>query len=323
MWAQQLREPLTLHLVETPTLTETDVPTGHVLVRTTAGGICGSDLPYFRGAISPELPSGGNGWPPRAGFPMHEITGTVLHSKDPAIVAGSEVVGWACDSDGLAELVVCRGDELHAYAPSGRPAAVAVVMQPLACVLYAVDQLGDVADANVAVIGQGPIGLLFDHVLAQRGARTVVGVDRIAKAGIATTLGASDTVQIPSDRWAQEFTGERPDIIVEAVGHQTRTLNDAIDVIAPGGEIYYFGVPDQQTYPVHFDRFLRKNVTLRAGITRDRTRMLREAERYLDAYPTVADVIVTDTIEATNATQAFAQALSPHANQGKITLTMA
>lgn len=34
-----------------------------------------------------------------------------------------------------------------------------------ACVLYAVEQLGDVSGRTVEVIGQGPIGLLFSHVL--------------------------------------------------------------------------------------------------------------------------------------------------------------
>ena len=46
--------------------------------------------------------------------------------------------------DGIAELVVADGDGLARY-DTGLPATTAVMLQPLACVLYAVEQLGDVS----------------------------------------------------------------------------------------------------------------------------------------------------------------------------------
>ena len=66
--------------------------------------------------------------------------------------------------DGIAELVATDGDALAGF-DTGLPAPTAVMLQPLAGVLYAVEQLGDVSSLTVAVIGQGPIGLLFSHVL--------------------------------------------------------------------------------------------------------------------------------------------------------------
>ena len=43
--------------------------------------------------------------------------------------------------------------------PRSRVATTAVMLQPLACVRYAVEQLGDVSGQTVGVICQGPIGL--------------------------------------------------------------------------------------------------------------------------------------------------------------------
>ena len=47
---------------------------------------------------------------------------------------------------------------------------MAVGLQPLACVLYAVEQLPDLTGRHVAVIGQGSIGLLFSYVAKALGA---------------------------------------------------------------------------------------------------------------------------------------------------------
>ena len=65
----------------------------------------------------------------------------------------------------------------------------AVVAQPLACVICAVDRLGDVAGQRAVVLGQGPIGLMFDQVLASRGA-TVTGVDPVDRSALAAAMGA-------------------------------------------------------------------------------------------------------------------------------------
>jgi threonine dehydrogenase-like Zn-dependent dehydrogenase len=76
--------------------------------------------------------------------------------------------------DGIAELVVSDGDALCRYDTS-IPDTTAVMLQPLACVLYAAQRIGEVRAKAVAVIGQGPTGLLVSHVLKQRGARHVMG----------------------------------------------------------------------------------------------------------------------------------------------------
>ena len=63
--------------------------------------------------------------------------------------------------------------------------AQAVGLQPLACVLYAVEQLPDLSGRHVGIIGQGSIGLLFSYAVKAAGARHVTGIDPVDRAGIA------------------------------------------------------------------------------------------------------------------------------------------
>ncbi|WNV73846.1 zinc-binding dehydrogenase [Geodermatophilus sp. DSM 44513] len=317
MWAQRLVAPQQLEQVEVPAPREAALGPGEVLVALGAGGICGSDLPFFRGGLSPDAPADARefGTP---GFPMHEVAGTAVASRHPDIGVGDAVVGWAPRFDGLAELVVCDGDGLHAH-DRRLPARTAVLLQPLACVLYAMEQVRPVAGRSVAVIGQGPIGLLFAHVAKAAGATRVVGVDRVDRSGTAAAFGVDDPVRAASDLWATSLTdAERPDLVVEAAGHQTATLTHAVQAVAPGGEVFYFGVPDELVYPLPMRLMLRKNLTLRCGVTWERRRVLARAEEYLGAHPELAECYVSHVFPADDAQSAYEHAAHPAPGQVKV-----
>ena len=142
-------------------------------------GICGSDLPGFRGTKG-KLP--GDTGPCAAemdGFPIHEIVGEVLASRHPGHRIGDRVVGWASGFDGLMAQVVADGNGLVAYDPALSP-HLAVGLQPLACVLYAARADRRTSTGKqVAIIGQGSIGLLFAYAAKALGAAHVTGVDPV------------------------------------------------------------------------------------------------------------------------------------------------
>ncbi|MCW2540912.1 MAG: putative alcohol dehydrogenase, zinc-binding domain protein [Frankiales bacterium] len=324
MWAYALTAPFQFQRFQVPTPEAAELRDGEVLLAARAGGVCGSDLPNFRGARFPH-PKDRGGWAANVpGFPMHEVAGEVLASRHPAHEVGSAVVGWASGFDGIAEFVVSDGDGLFAYDAS-LPATTAVMIQPLACVLYAAEQLGNIDGATVAVIGQGPIGLLFSHVLKQRGAAHVIGVDRIDRSGAAKAFLVDETVTAAADRWAAELVTEasRPNVIVEAVGHQISTLRSCMDAAAFGGQIFYFGIPDDVTYPVEMMTLLRKNLTLRSGFTIERRRVLSDAVGYLSENPDLIDTYVTDVFPVSDVQAAFDAAISPKQGQLKIAIDMA
>ncbi|MBT0773131.1 zinc-binding dehydrogenase [Kineosporia sp. J2-2] len=317
MWAYRLAGP---GRFERCTVAEPDAPSaGQVVLRTTSGGICGSDLNFFRGGTTPEGTSKDSmfGVP---GFPLHEITGQVVASAHPEHAVGDRVVGWAARTDGVAEFVTTSGDEVAAYRAGLKP-EIAVLIQPLACVLHAVGAMGDVRGKNVALLGLGPIGLLFAHVLRDRGAGRITGVDRVNRAVLGARFGVDEVVWASADRWARDAVLE-PELVVECIGHQAGTLNDAIRAVASNGQIYYFGVADESSQSVDLRRLQRKNLTLRSGITLDRRRALAEADTYLAGHPELESGYVTDVFHAVEIESAYRRALNPTAEQGKVVVRM-
>jgi threonine dehydrogenase-like Zn-dependent dehydrogenase len=202
------------------------------------------------------------------------------------------------------------------------PAELAVALEPLACVIGAVDRLPDPAGRTVAVIGQGPIGVLFSHVLKARGAGTVIGVDPVDRSGFGQTFGVDRHVTAMSDRWASFLpSDERPSIVVESVGHQISTLRDAISAVADEGVVFAFGVPDDDIYPVDMWQVLRRSLTLMSGVTRERRAALAAAVQYVAEFPDLLKQYVTTVLPVAEVNRAFQLAVTPAPERVKVVLT--
>lgn len=320
MRAMELVQPAEFRMVELQAPTERDVSDGEVLIRVLAGGVCGSDLPNFKGRLSLWFGDDAEGVTTLPGYPLHEVAGEVVVSRHSELKSGDMVVGWATRFNGIAEYIVTHGDSVYTYSDELSPTD-AVLLQPLTCVLHAVDRL-DVAGRSVAVIGLGPIGVLFGHVLKTAGAATVVGVDPVDRSAEAAQFGFDVTVKSTSDRWAANLEHHaRPEVVVEAVGHQTATLHDAVSAVAEGGTIFHFGVSDEAVVTFPLDAFQRKHLTLISGGTRDRHRWIEEAGRYVAAHPEVL-TSVTDVVPFSKTQEAFEIAVRPAAHRFKVVLDM-
>lgn len=323
MWAYMLAAPGRFEKVDVSAPAADDLRDGQVLLRTLAGGICGSDLPSFRGYRAPLAVEDNGPYAPRCpGYPMHEVVGEVVASRDAALAPGARVVGWAHAANAIAEYVVTEGEGLTQYDAALEP-ATAVMLQPLACVLYAVDRLGALDGADVAVLGQGPVGVLFSHVMKQRGARRVTGVDLVDRSDVADLFAVDEAVHGAAERWAARLTDDRrPSVIVEAIGHQTATLSDAIDAVAPSGLVYYFGIPEARPYPFDLWKFLRKQLTMRAGATQSRRPYLELAGKYLAEHRFLADRYVTHKYEVADVQAAYDNANIPAKGRLKVAVSM-
>lgn len=322
MWAQTLIGPGTFELGECAAPDQRSLRAGHVVLRVLAGGICGSDLPFFRGSLSPISISHGNGELPRSpsGAPMHEIVGEVVATRDPSLAVGDRAVGWASGSNGLCEYVVAEASGLMRFDPGLSP-ATAVMLQPLACVLGVTRRLPSIEGKHVAVIGQGPIGILFSHVLHNLGARCVTGVDPVDRSDVAAAFGVDRDVRARSDAWAASLADDhRPYLVVEAVGHQVGTVADAVRAIALNGVVLCFGIPDDLIYPFPMMDFMRRNATLMAGVTWEKRAALANASSYLAAHPDLAAGYVTHRFSFRDTQAAFDAASRPTRGRLKVVL---
>ncbi|MCZ8381987.1 zinc-binding dehydrogenase [Mycobacterium sp. CPCC 205372] len=320
MWSYRLVAPFTFERTDRPEPSAAGLADGQVLLRFLAAGICGSDLPGFRGTRGRLPGDTGAHAAEMDGFPIHEIAGEVIASRHPRHRDGDRVVGWASGFDGLQQLVVADGDGLAPFDRALSPAQ-AVGLQPLACVLYAVEQLPALAGRRVAVIGQGSIGLLFSYVAKAAGAAEVIGVDPVDRAALAAKFGVDTAVRATSDRWVGHLDpADRPDIVIEAVGHQVATLNHAVEAAAFGGTVFYFGVPDDDSYPINMRAMLRNNLTLKSGVTQDRRRVLERAGRFAAEHPGLLPRYLTHTFGVDAVAEAFELACRPTPGRVKIAI---
>ncbi len=320
MWSYRIIAPYLFERTSVPDKSPECLAVGQVLLRFTAAGVCGSDLPAFRGARGRLPGDDGPSAAEKDGFPIHEVAGEVIASRHPDHRPGDRLVGWASGFDGMMERVVSDGNGLAPYDPALTPAQ-AIGLQPLACVLYAFEQLPDLAGRHVAIIGQGSIGLLFSYVAKAVGARRVTGVDPIDRRSVATAFGVDDAVRATSDRWVSQLgAGDRADVVIEAVGHQVATLGHAIDAAAPGGTIFYFGVADDDAYPISMRSMLRNNLTLKSGVTLDRRRVLERAGTFAADHPELLSSYLTHTFGVDEVQSAFELACRPVPERIKIAI---
>lgn len=311
-WAYRVAAPHRFERVEeTP---PRSVAPGELLVELTAGAVCGSDLPFARGAM---VPAGGAGQP---GRPMHEVVGTVLESAHADFSPGDAVVGWASNWDALRQIFVTAGDQV-ARVRMDVPPALVTVAQSVACLMTVFDRLGPLDGRSVGIVGVGPFGLMASALARHHGAGRIVGVDPLDRDADAAGLPFDALVRDTSRGWSRTLAdADRPDVVLEMVGHQTSTLADAMAAVAPGGTVVAFGVPDDDWYALPLRDFFRRNGTLVTGVTRDHRIMLERAQDYLNAHPWFAEHMVTDVYRIDQVEQAFAAAMRPRPGQRKVVL---
>jgi threonine dehydrogenase-like Zn-dependent dehydrogenase len=174
-----------------------------------------------------------------------------------------------------------------------------------------VDRLGDIQDKSFVVVGLGSIGLFFCWLLKKRGAGQIIGIDPIAKrCQMAGEFGVNQTYPMRSievvhltrqkpDQWRP------PDICIEAVGHQTATLNDCFELVQKQGTILAFGVPDQLVYSIEFETFFRKNLHLTAVVTPDWQEYLQISLELYEKYRDELSPLITHRFNIYEAEEAF------------------
>ena len=139
----------------------------------------------------------------------------------------------------------------------------AALLEPLACavgwVRRAPFQVGD----NVAIIGAGPMGLLFALLYRALGAGKVILLDvapyRLAFAEEIGIDAAIDVTKVDAPAEVKRLTGLGADIVVDAVGNQ---INQAIQLARRGGQVILFGLRAHDNPPVSQYTITRYDLTV-------------------------------------------------------------
>jgi len=255
------KEQLQIETVDVP-----KIGPGDVLVRVRAALTCGTDVKVFSRGYHARMIV------PPALF-GHELSGDVVEvgSKVGNFVVGQRVV--AANSAPCGECFYCRRSQENlcedllfnngAYAEYIRiperivqknmyevPAHVgyqdAALAEPLACVLRGLEETGLRPGDTVAIIGLGPIGMMFVRLAkALYGARVIAIGRRRPQLDRAARMGADELVLNAEGADVvgpvREMTGGRgADVVIEAVG-LPEVWELATRLLRRGGVVNFFG----------------------------------------------------------------------------------
>lgn len=312
---------------------EMELGPGEVRVRVGAGGICGSDLHYFR--------HGGFGTV-RLKEPMilgHEIAGTVVAvgqgvsgvTPDQKVAVNPSRPCGACKfcqqglqnhcldmrfygsamrfphvQGGFREVLTCTAAQAVPV-PDHVSLNEAAFAEPLAVCLHAVRQAGSLLGRRVLVTGAGPIGVLTAAAARRAGAAEIVVTDVLdAPLAIARDVGADRTVNVQTDPDAlSAYAPDKGlfDVMFEAAGSPT-TLLTGLQLVRPRGCLVQVGQGAEATLPMSL--IVTKELTLRGTFRFHEefgTAVSFIADRLIDVRP-----LLTAVIDIAEAQRAFEQA---------------
>lgn len=268
MFAGQISGPQKISLIDVPEHKLEAKPVdgvGQIIFQPELGCLCGSDLLYFE-ADYPE-------YPVELGHSLHELIGTVLDTNGSKFKVGDRVLCVPVNQRGLFERFVVTEARAIPLIEEPTPAE-ALMAQPLGTVIYALRKLPNLIDMNVVVVGQGPIGHLFNLAIRNLGAREIIALDKLdSRLERSSQTGATATINVtkqdPVEAVREITHGKMADVVVEAVGHREQALNLCIDLCKNHGTILYFGVPQARLNDVAWRGAMVKNLRIQTTINPD------------------------------------------------------
>jgi len=259
---------------------------GQVLLKIDAVGVCGSDVHYYKqGGIGSEAVK----YPFIVG---HECAATVkdVGRAVTRLEVGDRVVVEPaiscndCDQCTKGRKNTCRNlkflgcpgqiegclceyivmPEENCFKCEKLSAAQAVLCEPLAIAIYAVERAKVSKDSDVAILGAGPIGL---SVLLCSGLKTekIYVTDRVrerieaAKNNGALWAGNPDREDIVKE--ILKLKPEGVDVVFECAGQQ-QTISQAIELLKPGGKLMLIGIPQEERIHLDIHKMRRKEITI-------------------------------------------------------------
>ena len=213
---------------------------GTMLVRLEKVGICGSDKSSYFGMY----PS----YPLAPGATGHEGVGTVVDCPSGKLQPGERVI-LSRFQQGLFQEYVVADAAGCVRLPAGFHPDVGLMSQLLGTVIHCFLKLGNVIDEDVVVLGQGPVGQLFNATLRNLGARRIIGVDPLGhRLEVSMRMGATDVINPDQEDLLERVKtltdGNLADIAVEAIGGQ-KSFDTCTSLLRRNGTMIYFGVPDK------------------------------------------------------------------------------
>ena len=272
-----------------------------VLVKVRVALTCGTDLKVFRRGYHARMIQ-----PPA--ILGHELAGDIVavgsevqdFRTGQRVVAANSAPCWNCyycrhKQENLCENLLFNNGAYAEYAripgpivrcnthevPEGIDYREAALIEPLACVLRALEATQVRVDDTLAVMGLGPIGLMFVRLAKLKGARVLAVGRRQTQLDRAERMGADELVLAEPGadpvKAVRCLTGgsRGADIVIEAVG-APETWQAAVAMVRSGGIVNLFGgCPSESTISVDTSQIHYSEITLQSSFHHTPTHILK------------------------------------------------
>jgi L-iditol 2-dehydrogenase len=259
-----------------------------VLLKVKVVGVCGSDVHYYEtGRIGENVVS----FPYLLGHECSAVVqevGTGVKNLKPGHQVVVDPAAWCsqCDQCKVQRENTCRnltflgtpgqGDgclceyivmpEKSCFNTKNRiTLEQAALCEPFTIGLYAVRQSQLKPEHKIAILGSGPIGLSCMKAAKAQGTTHIYMTEKIAervemaqKNG-ALWVGNPDKTDVVAKMLQKNPNGY--DIAYECAGQQ-ETIDQAIDLLKPGGKLILIGIPRQERISIVIDSARRKEITV-------------------------------------------------------------
>jgi L-iditol 2-dehydrogenase len=251
-------------------------------------GVCGSDIHYYvNGKIGSQVVK----YP----FPVgHEGAGEVVEvgSEVTRVKVGDRIAiepampCWECDqckggrphtcrklrflgcpgqADGCLSEYIVMPETSCFKIPEHMSYDQAAISEPLAIGVYAVKQSIPMQNANIGILGFGPIGMSVMLPALAKGAGKVFVTDKIeGRLNKAKEIGAAYAGNPDKEDVVKKVLETEPaglDVVFECCGQQD-AMDNAVDMLKPGGKIMIIGIPEESKWTFSVDKLRHKEITI-------------------------------------------------------------
>jgi len=251
-------------------------------------GICGSDIHYYTsGKIGSQVVK----YPFTVG---HECAGEVIETGtavtrvrkgdiiavEPAMWCGKcdqclsgrhhtcrnlRFLGCPGQAEGALSEYIIMPEESCYPLPGTLTPDHGAISEPLAIGVYAVKKAGDIKGARIGILGFGPIGMSVLLAAKARRSGNIYVTDKIDRRLAIAVKEKATWIGNPQDEdIVEKIRMKEPlglDIVFECCGQQT-AVDQAIDMLKPGGRLVIIGIPEFSKWTMSVDDTRRREISV-------------------------------------------------------------
>ncbi len=259
-----------------------------VLIKMDRVGVCGSDIHYYvSGKIGSQVVKYPFSVGHEGGGIVAEVGNAVTRVKPGDKIAIEPAMPcWECDqckagrphtcrnlkflgtpgqADGcLAEYILMPETSCYPLY-EGMNTDDGALSEPMAIGMYAVMQSIPMKGAHIGILGFGPIGMSVFMPAKAKGAEAVYVTDKLdPRLEMAASLGAAMTGNPEKEDVVENIRNKEPlllDAVFECCGQQD-AIENAIDLLKPGGKLMIIGIPEFDRWSFRVDELRHKEITI-------------------------------------------------------------